>query len=939
MKVFWMRRSGHWVKTKVMLFALFIGMWMPFRVIGVSRNTSVSVSSSNPRVLNLGVLFTLDSVIGRSAQPAILAAVDDVNADNNILPGTKLNLILHDTNCSGFLGTVEALQLMEDGVVAAIGPQSSGIAHVISHVINELHIPLLSFGATDPALSAQQYQYFVRTTQNDYFQMNAIADMVDYFRWREVVAIFIDDDNGRSGISALSDALAKKRAKISYKAAFPPGSPNSVINDLLVSINLMESRVYVVHVNPDTGLSVFSMAKKLQMMGSGYVWIATDWLPTFLDSFETNSPEVMNQLQGVVALRHHTPDGDLKKNFVSKWRNLKYKKSSNFNSYALYAYDSVWLAARALDTFIKEGGNISFSNDPKLRENNESTLHLKSLRVFNGGEQLLQTIKRTNFTGVSGQIQFGDDRNLIHPAYDILNIGGTGSRRIGYWSNYSGLSTIAPENLYTKPLNASPNNHLYSVIWPGEVTTVPRGWVFPHNGKPLQIVVPNRVSYKAFVSKDKNPPGVKGYCIDVFEAAINLLPYPVPHTYILYGDGKDTPEYSNLVYEVSQNKYDAAVGDITIVTNRTKIVDFTQPFMESGLVVVTVVKEEKSSPWAFLRPFTVQMWAVTAIFFIFVGAVVWILEHRNNEEFRGPPRQQLITIFWFSFSTMFFSHKENTVSTLGRLVLIIWLFVVLIINSSYTASLTSILTVQQLTSKIEGIDSLISNTDAIGVQEGSFALNYLINELNIAASRIIKLKNQEEYIDALKRGSGNGGVAAIVDELPYVELFLAGTNCIFRTVGQEFTKSGWGFAFQRDSPLAVDLSTAILQLSENGDLQKIHDKWLPRTECSMSLNQVDVNQLSLSSFWGLFLICGIACFIALSIFFFRVLFQYRRFTPETQPEVEEIEPVRTRRLSRTTSFMHFVDKKEAEVKSKLKKKASDNKQASQSSESHPDSPP
>lgn len=125
--------------------------------------------------------------------------------------------------------------------------------------------------------------------------------------------------------------------------------------------------------------------------------------------------------------------------------------------------------------------------------------------------------------------------------------------------------------------------------------------------------------------------------------------------------------------------------------------------------------------------------------------------------------------------------------------LIIWLFVVLIINSSYTASLTSILTVQQLTSKIEGIDSLISSTDAIGVQEGSFALNYLIDELNIAASRIIKLKSQEEYVDALKRGSRNGGVAAIVDELPYVELFLAGTNCIFRTVGQEFTKSGWGF--------------------------------------------------------------------------------------------------------------------------------------------------
>ncbi|KAF5949305.1 hypothetical protein HYC85_011298 [Camellia sinensis] len=83
---------------------------------------------------------------------------------------------------------------------------------------------------------------------------------------------------------------------------------------------------------------------------------------------------------------------------------------------------------------------------------------------------------------------------------------------------------------------------------------------------------------------------------------------------------------------------------------------------------------------------------------------------------------------------------ENIVSTLGCLVLILWLFVVLIINSSYTASLTSILTVQQLMSNIQGINSLISSTNSIGVQDESFACNYLIEELNIAESRIKTLK-------------------------------------------------------------------------------------------------------------------------------------------------------------------------------------------------------
>ncbi|CAH8263491.1 unnamed protein product [Arabidopsis lyrata] len=59
-----------------------------------------------------------------------------------------------------------------------------------------------------------------QVTLNDYFQMNAIADFVSYFRWREVVVIFVDDEYGRNGISVLGDVLAKKRAKISYKAGY-----------------------------------------------------------------------------------------------------------------------------------------------------------------------------------------------------------------------------------------------------------------------------------------------------------------------------------------------------------------------------------------------------------------------------------------------------------------------------------------------------------------------------------------------------------------------------------------------------------------------------------------------------------------------------------------------------------------------------------------------
>ncbi|RCV22952.1 hypothetical protein SETIT_4G260900v2 [Setaria italica] len=902
---------------------------------------AVAAAGARPSEVAVGALFTYDSTIGRAARLAIELAVDDVNADRTVLAGTQLKLITQDTNCSGFLGTIEALQLMEKNVVTVIGPQSSGIGHVISHVVNELHVPLLSFAATDPTLSASEYPYFIRTTISDYFQMNAVASIVDYYQWKEVTAIFVDDDYGRGGVTALGDALAEKRARISYKAAIPPNSNSDVISDVLFRANMMESRVMVVHVNPDTGMRIFSIANKLQMMASGYVWIVTDWLAAVLDSSVPRDLKY-SHIQGLIVLRQHTPESDAKNKFISKWNVVARNRSvtSGLNSYGFYAYDTVWTVAHAIDQFLNGGQQINFSTDPRLHDSNGSTLRLSTLKIFDGGEQMLQQLLLTNFTGLTGPVQFNSDRNLVHPAYDILNIGGSGSQLIGYWSNYSGLSVTAPEILYQKPPNTSSNaQRLHNVVWPGDSTTTPKGWVFPNNGQPLRVGVPIKASFKELVSGGRGPDNVTGYCIDIFNAAIKLLPYPVPCQFITIGDGTKNPNYDDIIKMIAANSLDAAVGDFAIVRNRTKIAEFTQPYIESGLVIVAPVKQATSSAWAFLKPFTLEMWCVTGALFIFVGIVVWILEHRTNEEFRGSPRRQVITIFWFSFSTMFFSHRQNTVSALGRFVLIIWLFVVLIINSSYTASLTSILTVQQLATGITGIDDLISSALPIGYQAGKFTRNYLIEELNIPESRLVPLNTIQEYADALKRGPKDGGVGAIVDETPYVQIFLS-YHCNFRIVGQEFTKEGWGFAFQRDSPLAADLSTAILQLSESGQLQRIHDEWFTRPSCSSDDSEVGATRLGLGSFWGLFLVCALICLFALLVFFIRICWQYSKYSNSEaagEPSAADADAAaatdaaadaaeRQRRPSRLGSFkelMQFVDKKEEEVRRTMKRRSSE----------------
>ena len=105
------------------------------------------------------------------------------------------------------------------------------------------------------------------------------------------------------------------------------------------------------------------------------------------------------------------------------------------------------------------------------------------------------------------------------------------------------------------------------------------------------------------------------------------------------------------------------VGDTTIIANRSLYVDFTLPYTESGVSMIVPIRDSKKNAWVFLKPLTWDLWVTSGCFFVFIGFVVWVLEHRINEDFRGPPAHQVGTMFWFSFSTMVFAHRNITLFT------------------------------------------------------------------------------------------------------------------------------------------------------------------------------------------------------------------------------------------------------------------------------------
>lgn len=133
--------------------------------------------------------------------------------------------------------------------------------------------------------------------------------------------------------------------------------------------------------------------------------------------------------------------------------------------------------------------------------------------------------------------------------------------------------------------------------------------------------------------------------------------------------------------------------------------------------------------------------------------------------------------------------------------MIIWVFVVLILTSSYTASLTSMLTVQQLQPTVTDVNELRKNGEYVGYQDGSFVLGML------KAMHFDKLRNYttaDQYAQALRNGSAKGGVAAIFDEIPYLKLFLSDHCQEYTLVGQTYKTDGFGFVSSISLPFSMD---------------------------------------------------------------------------------------------------------------------------------------
>lgn len=234
-----------------------------------------------------------------------------------------------------------------------------------------------------------------------------------------------------------------------------------------------------------------------------------------------------------------------------------------------------------------------------------------------------------------------------------------------------------------------------------------------------------------------------GLCIDIWKKISDSIDQPFVYKEM---------ELADLVQAIESNELDLSIVPLTVTTERVRKMYFSQPFFITALAIATNKTEDDKILTFISNFFSVDFFKVIGLLFLIImifGFLVWFFERRYNQnQFRKGIRGIFDGIWWASVTMTTVGYGDKSpVSFWGRLFSVVWMFTAVIIISSFTATISSALTVNKMKSNIEGLSDLYKVK--VGSLAGSSSAIYLDeNRVNYKAfntieSGLIALKSNE----------------------------------------------------------------------------------------------------------------------------------------------------------------------------------------------------
>ncbi|CAK7290116.1 Glutamate receptor ionotropic, NMDA 2C [Vulpes lagopus] len=396
----------------------------------------------------------------------------------------------------------------------------------------------------------------------------------------------------------------------------------------------------------------------------------------------------------------------------------------------------------------------------------------------------------------------------------------------------------------------------------------------------------------------------KGFCIDILKKLAKVVKF----SYDLYlvTNGKHGKRvrgvWNGMIGEVYYQRADMAIGSLTINEERSEIVDFSVPFVETGISVMVARSNGTVSPSAFLEPYSPSVWVMMFVMCLTVVAItVFMFEYFSPVSYNqnltsgkksGGPSFTIGKSVWLLWALVFNNSVpiENPRGTTSKIMVLVWAFFAVIFLASYTANLAAFMIQEQYIDTVSGLsDKKFQRPQdqyppfRFGtVPNGSTERNIRSNYRDMHTHMVkFNQRSVEDALTSLKMGKLDAFIydAAVLN-------YMAGKDegCKLVTIGsgKVFATTGYGIAMQKDSHWKRAIDLALLQFLGDGETQKLETVWLSGI-CQNEKNEVMSSKLDIDNMAGVFYMLLVAMGLALLVFAWEhlVYWKLRHSVPNT----------------------------------------------------------
>ncbi|KAF8778339.1 Glutamate receptor ionotropic like protein [Argiope bruennichi] len=595
-----------------------------------------------------------------------------------------------------------------------------------------------------------------------------------------------------------------------------------------------EARIILLFASRQEAFEIMGAARDLGLTGKHYVWIAA---------------------QSVIGTQLDTPPGHFPPGMLGVYFNTTINRLFDELERAVTVF------AHGLELYFNDQRNSNTNLLPNLTCNGTGQTR------WNKGDLLFKYLRNVTASVKQGpSISFNMDGSLKYVDLQILNLNNKGVwEKIGVWSD-TGLD-------------------IKDIVWPGDSPVPPPGVPEKFNLKVtfldeppfVNVLPPDNETGECKTSRSvrcriapehkliginhsiaiRNPNFYQccsGFCIDLLQKFAHDLKF----SYDLYRveDGtwgvlSQNGTWNGLIAELLNQKAEIVVTSIKINSERQTAVDFTVPFLETGIAIVVAKRTGIISPKAFLEPpygYDMKMLPPREDPF----------DSRKNHKF------SLFRTYWLVWAILFGAavNVDCPRGYTARFMSNVWAMFAVVFLAIYTANLAAFMITREEYYDLSGIDDKRltnpymtdppfrfgtipnGNTEAV-LKRNKHRLYTWMRKFNRSSVQL--------GVEAVKRGE----LDAFIYDATVLE-YLAGQDneCRLLTVGTWYAMTGYGFALQKKSKYLSMFNRAMIQYRENGDLERLQRFWL-QGACKPTRNKRNVSKpLDVNQFMSAFLLLG-----------------------------------------------------------------------------------